>query len=171
MVRTVKNLWVVRSRRKLFTGLAFALGGFMLFYTVLTLLVLEAEIPLKIWFWPAPAVTAVPLPQAPKLRLVTLPLVSLALSVLFLLAGRRKRLPFRREPMPKAQRTLWEVLCAGESFLFALHLFFWQLDRLNYAKGIQGFSPLVALLALTAIPIFAGYAIRKITLAGKGGHL
>ena len=77
-----KQYWTVRSRPRLFIGLAFTIAGFMLFYTILTVLVLEPEIPWRLFPWGAAA-------SASRFWLLAVPLLSIGCCILLRYLGRR----------------------------------------------------------------------------------
>ena len=134
-----KQYWTVRSRPRLFIGLAFTIAGFMLFYTILTVLVLEPEIPWRLFPWGAAA-------SASRFWLLAVPLLSIGCCILLRYLGRRGGR---------------EELLAGENFLLSLLLFFVQLDKLNLAKGIGGSPALVLILLLAAMGGYAFWSLRK----------
>ena len=134
-----KQYWTVRSRPRLFIGLAFTIAGFMLFYTILTVLVLEPEIPWRLFPWGAAA-------SASRFWLLAVPLLSMGCCTLLRYLSRRG-----------GREELW----AGENFLLSLLLFFVQLDKLNLAKGIGGSPALVLILLLAAMGGYAFWSLRK----------
>lgn len=134
-----KQYWTVRSRPRLFIGLAFTIAGFMLFYTILTVWVLEPEIPWRLFPWGAAV-------SASRFWLLTVPLLSIGCCILLRYLGRRGGR---------------EELLAGENFLLSLLLFFVQLDKLNLAKGIGGSPALVLILLLAAMGGYAFWSLRK----------
>ena len=134
-----KQYWTVRSRPRLFIGLAFTIAGFMLFYTILTVLVLEPEIPWRLFPWGAAV-------SASRFWLLAVPLLSIGCCILLRYLGRRGGR---------------EELLAGENFLLSLLLFFVQLDKLNLAKGIGGSPALVLILLLAAMGGYAFWSLRK----------
>ena len=134
-----KQYWTVRSRPRLFIGLAFTIAGFMLFYTILTVLVLEPEIPWRLFPWGAAV-------SASRFWLLAVPLLSIGCCILLLYLGRRGGR---------------EELLAGENFLLSLLFFFVQLDKLNLAKGIGGSPALVLILLLAAMGGYAFWSLRK----------
>lgn len=127
----------MRSRPKLFNGLAFAVAGFTLFYTILTILVLEPHIS---WQW-LPWGRIVSLSRG---WLIAVPLISMGCSGILLRLGRTRP-------------DLWAV----ENFLFSLLLFFLQLDKLNLAKGIDTSPVLELTLTLAAMAAYAIHSLRK----------
>ncbi len=134
-----KQYWTVRSRPRLFIGLAFTIAGFMLFYTILTVLVLEPEIPWRLFPWGAAV-------SASRFWLLAVPLLSMGCCTLLRYLSRRG-----------GREELW----AGENFLLSLLLFFVQLDKLNLAKGIGGSPALVLILLLAAMGGYAFWSLRK----------
>ena len=134
-----KQYWTVRSRPRLFIGLAFTIAGFMLFYTILTVLVLEPEILWRLFPWGAAV-------SASRFWLLAVPLLSMGCCTLLRYLSRRG-----------GREELW----AGENFLLSLLLFFVQLDKLNLAKGIGGSPALVLILLLAAMGGYAFWSLRK----------
>lgn len=157
----IKQIWTIRSKKKLFTGLSFGIAGFMLFYSALTLLVMENRIS-----WennPFGSVDA----QVSKYFLLLLPLLSILCCTLLYLLSKRTTLPFRskKKPATAQQIEAFQNGCIGENFLFSLFLAFIQLDKLDTAKGTVGFSSLVPILLVLAMIVFLIWSAVKIRQA------
>lgn len=157
----IRKFWIVRSRSKLFWGLTFAISLFMLGYTLLNLLVLEDRVPWYPFFAPAEG-------ERSKYLLLLLPLISLLFGLLLYLDFRRNALPrlFYRAGSSDALRqkrlAVYQTMELYAAFLLALFLSFWQLDRLNGAKQLPGFAPLVPILLLAALLVWLVYSLIRL---------
>ena len=163
----IKQLFIIRSKRKLFWGLSFAVSAFSLFYTLLCVLVLDEQVP---WHPFSGEIVLIS-----KYLLFVLPALSLLLCILLFQLSHKDKLPWmarRKAPTPEGrayQQGIRQVTFVGGSFLLSLFLFFRQMDRLDTAKGISGFSPIVWGLLLLALIIFLGYMFLKLYRSGEPG--
>lgn len=140
----IKRLMTVRSREKLFLGLAFALSGFSLAYTLLTIMVLPKQILLN-----GPITRYV---------LLLLPCVGILICIAALLI--RKTQP---ESLPV--KTAVRQFCCGIAFCSSLFLLLWQINLLDQAKQIIGFSPIILFLTALATTAYCCYGIFHIIQA------
>lgn len=160
----IKQIWTVRSLQKLFNGLSFAVCAFNLFYTSLTLTVLPDAV---LWGWHAAEGN-----MASKYQLLLFPAISLVICCLLYrearrakpLADREGQKPDSAEVKQRQQRYRSEMY-TGLNFLCTLFLFFFQIDYLNIAKQIPGFSKLILILILIAMAGYLIYAVRRIVTA------
>lgn len=110
-----------------------------------------------------------------KYLLFLLPIISLLLCILFFRVSHLDKMPWiarQKSETPEGQsyqKGLRQIALVGGSFLFSLFLFFRQMDRLDTAKGIDGFSPIVWGLLLLALIVFVGYMLFRIYRSGDSG--
>ncbi|WMJ22548.1 hypothetical protein RBG61_11185 [Paludicola sp. MB14-C6] len=149
----IKQIWSIRSNAKLFNGLNFVITLFSLLYTILILFVLPNQIML---FHSQ---------LHSKLILLILPLCSTILCCIFyhIVNKLKKKLADTK----KIDRTATQPIrvlhdsVIGFNFLLMVTLFFIQIELLNRAKQIQGFSPLIIYIGLILIILFLIDSIRK----------
>lgn len=142
----IKPIWTVRNPQKLFTGLAFAVSGLMLVYTIMNLY----YIPMP-YSWS----TIVLLEYT---RLLITPVAALLLCCLWAFflsqntvligckAAEDKIVLSRQKKLSKDCRT-------ATMMFWSVALAFFQLDLLNDAKQMQGFGLFIPILCLIALLI------------------
>ena len=140
----IKQLMTVRSKEKLFLGLSFALSGFSFFYTLLIILILPEQIMLYM--------------PVNRYMLLLLPCAGLFLCVVILFIRKRQ---LKERPGGCAVRQF----CCGLAFCLSLFLFLWQIDLLDRAKQISGFSPIILILMALATIAYCFYGIFHIIRA------
>lgn len=157
----IKQIWTVRSLQKLFNGLAFAFCGFMIFYTALNLFILPDMVP---WGWHAEAGNMVW-----KYQLLLFPVISFVICCLLYRESKRAKPlsdregePPQSEEIKRKQQKYRSEMYTGLNFICTLFLFFFQLDYLNQAKQIPGFSRIILVMILLALVGYMIYAVRKI---------
>lgn len=147
----IKNIWVVRSREKLFWGLTFAISGVMLGYTLLNLTVLTDTIPWRQFLFS-------PVTELSKYALLTLPILSFLPTILLWRFVRQMPAkaadPTISAEKSEKQKGFLRSTCVYGAFLLSLFFFFWQMDRLNTAKNLPGFPPFVPLALLAGLLIW-----------------
>lgn len=142
----IKQIWTVRNPQKMFAGLAFAVSGLMLVYTLLNLM-----------YIPMPYSWSV-IVTLEYIRLSVTPIVSLLLCILWRFFLTRDTVligckPAKNEIALTRQKKLSRDCRTATMVLWSIALAFVQLDLLNKAKQTPGFGLLIPVLCLIALLI------------------
>lgn len=135
----MKPIWEVRNLHKLLNGLSVTIVVFMLSYTVLTL-VANPNIP-------------------EKFSLFRVPLMSVVSTAALLLFERSMKKSTTRA---KEKIKLYTDLYVGVDVVATTAFAFIQVEYLNEAKNLQGFSPIIAPALVILLVIFSAYKYVKI---------
>lgn len=138
----IKQIWTVRNPQKLFTGLAFAIAGLILGYTVMNLMYLPMENTGLLEY----------------ARLLATPLLSLSLCVLWFFLIKRNTVLFgckaaADDTALSRQKKLARDCRLTTMMLITVALAFVQLELLNQAKQLSGFGLLPSILCVLALVI------------------
>lgn len=146
----IKQIWTVRSLLKLLNGLAVSFSAVILGYTILNLLVLEQNVPIKTFLLFGNT------QNLSKFLLLIIPIIGLGISVfLFILANKPKTIKYEinevTKPVAIADLKNHRELVIGLNLLYSAAIGFAQVDVLSFAKQIDGFIfvPSIAFIVLS----------------------
>ncbi len=159
----IKQIWTIRSVTKLFDGLTFAITLFMLGYTILNILVLPSEVSYK------NISSGDIIAHYSKFILLILPVISTFICIVLHTIGTKvKNLIVNAKLTNRIivgnLKIKYESLI-GFNFILALTFFFTQLNLLNSAKEIAGFSPIIIVACIIGLIVFGIYQITRLIKA------
>lgn len=148
----IKQIWRVRSKPKLYNGLSLVITIIILVYTVLNILYMPSEIPFSVLNYQNVTL------MFSKFVLIIVPVISTAIYFyLYLSTTKLKKRIISEKATNRLKSKKTIVLhdtIIGVNFLTALTLFFIQLNFLNNAKEIRGFSVLPIIACFIALVIY-----------------
>lgn len=148
----IKQIWTIRDIHKLFTGLNFSIAIFSLGYTILNIFTLPDKI--DYGYSPSAGINIV----ESKYALLPLPIVALLICIAVYLMI--KYFSKSKQNNPDSIKATKNAL-NGSNFILMLLLFFIELDFINKAKQVGGFSPIIILFLMIAFAIFVIYQIIR----------
>lgn len=156
----IKQIWTIRSPQRLFSGLAAAVTGVFVLYTIISLFYLPETVPFRL------------LGEQSRYLLLILPLVMVfACALWFYLIRRNTVLAGVRAAedtvVLSRQKTLSRDCRTASMMFWAVGLGFWQLDALNTAKQMQGFGlfvPVVCLIAMVVVSARYRLKLRRMCI-------
>jgi len=153
----IKQIWRIRSKPKLYNGLSFVVTIILLVYTTLNILYMPSEIPFSVLHYQNVTL------KLSKYVLIILPIIETAIYFyLYRSTTKLKRQIIKeksRDRLKSKKTIILHDTLIGVNFLTALTLFFTQLNFLNNAKELKGFSVFPIVICFIAL---VAYSINMI---------